>query len=820
MRKICTSLLLIFIVAISQSQETLSTLTIEKIMRDPAWLGSSPSNPYWSADGKYLFFNWNPDKATDDSLYYVTLDDRKPRKAGYELIQNNISPQAIKYNLKKNAYVYAKNGDILYTDVKSGKTRIITQTVEPEANPQFGSNDTRIIYTRNQNLFAFDLEEGTTTQLTNFVRAGGGAAGTATAGTTGGGGIGGGQGLRGAASRGSAVTASGDPQEQALRTEQLQLFEVLKQRKEKKDKADAWTKSQPKPKTLRTISLDDRNLVGLNISPDGRFVTYRLMKAPVGEKNTIIPSFVTETGFTTDIPGRTKVGAPLGSQEFFVYDTRKDTILPVKTNTIPGITDAPDYAKDYPLKDTTKRRSPRGVTFNGPYWSDNGAYGIMDIRSQDNKDRWLMLLEAATGKLVPLDRQRDEAWIGGPGVGFSFGNAGNIWINENTFWFQSESTGYSHLYKMNVETKQKTALTNGRFEVQRTILSSDRKHFYLTTNAVHPGEQHLYRLSVNGGNPEQITGMTGSSQATVSPDEKNIAFLYSYSNKPWELYIQQNKAGAKPEQVTSLGQSAEFRSYKWREPEIVTFTATDGATVYARLYKPSKPHTSAPAVVFVHGAGYLQNVHKWWSSYFREYMFHNFLADNGYTVLDIDYRGSAGYGRDVRTGIYRHMGGKDLDDHVDGAKFLVDKHGVNPKHIGIYGGSYGGFITLMAMFTKPGVFEAGGALRSVTDWAHYNHGYTSNILNEPFTDSLAYRRSSPIYFAEGLKGHLLMCHGMVDVNVHFQDIVRLSQRLIELKKENWELAVYPVEDHGFVEPSSWTDEYKRIYKLFETNLKK
>jgi dipeptidyl aminopeptidase/acylaminoacyl peptidase len=188
-------------------------------------------------------------------------------------------------------------------------------------------------------------------------------------------------------------------------------------------------------------------------------------------------------------------------------------------------------------------------------------------------------------------------------------------------------------------------------------------------------------------------------------------------------------------------------------------------------------------------------------------------------VIDIDYTASSGYGRDHRTGIYRHMGGKDLTDHVDGVKMLVEKYGVNPENVGIYGGSYGGFMTLMGLFTTPEVFKSGGALRSVTDWAHYNHGYTANILNEPANDEIAYKKSSPIYFAEGLKGNLLMAHGMVDVNVHFQDIVRLSQRLIELKKDNWELAVYPVEDHGFIEPSSWTDEYKRIFKLFESTLK-
>jgi len=166
------------------------------------------------------------------------------------------------------------------------------------------------------------------------------------------------------------------------------------------------------------------------------------------------------------------------------------------------------------------------------------------------------------------------------------------------------------------------------------------------------------------------------------------------------------------------------------------------------------------------------------------------------------------------------MGGKDLDDVVDGAKYLVASQHVNAKRIGVYGGSYGGFITLMALFTSPDTFAAGAALRPVTDWAHYNHSYTSNILNDPQDDPEAYRKSSPIYFAEGLKGALLICHGMVDTNVFFQDTVRLVQRLIELRKENWSVAPFPVENHGFEEETSWADEYKRILKHFDENLKK
>ena len=288
-----------------------------------------------------------------------------------------------------------------------------------------------------------------------------------------------------------------------------------------------------------------------------------------------------------------------------------------------------------------------------------------------------------------------------------------------------------------------------------------------------------------------------------------IAEVYSYTNKPPELFIGAKRITTSP--------APEFTNYPWLDVPIVRIRARDGVEVPARIYKPANP--SGRAVIFVHGAGYLQNVHRWWSSYSREYMFHHLLMSRGYTVLDADYRGSRGYGRDWRTAIYRHMGGKDLDDQVDAARWLVSQQGVDPKRIGVYGGSYGGFITLMAMFTQPDVFAAGAALRPVTDWAHYNNGYTSGILNFPQSDAEAYKQSSPIYFAEGLKGRLLICHGMVDTNVHFQDSVRLVQRLIELRKTNWDLAVFPVENHGFVEPTSWADEYKRVYKLFEETLR-
>jgi len=772
-------------------------------MRDPNWIGTSPSNLQWSNDGTYLYFNWNPEKVAADSLYYITLNNKVPTKATASQVQNQNATGNNVYNQLRTAFIYTKDGDIFYTDIKTGKTKRITQTTDVETGPQFSFNETRIVYNRSQNLYAWDFATGETMQLTNL-RSGEAAPAGNTAG-------------RG--NNTARTNTTTNQQEDWLKNDQLQYFEVLRSRKEKKEQGEAYNKSLPKPKELRTLSIEDKLLQGLAVSPDGRFISYRLFKAVATAKSTIVPAYVTETGFTTDINTRTKVGSLQGNTEFFIYDRERDTVFTIRIDSIHGIKDLSDYVKDYPkqLEERKKKNANRDVSFGNVSWSPRGSNMVIDIRANDNKDRWLMLLDTATGKLKLLDRQRDEAWVGGPGIGFGR-NIG--WIDENTLWFQSEATDYSHLYTINVVTKQRQALTSGNYEVQQAQLSIDKKYFYITTNEVHPGEQQFYRLTIADGKKERITTMTGANQVTISRDEKYIALLYSYSNKPWELFLQENKVGGKIEQITNKAQTDEFRSYAWRDPELITFTAADGALVYARVYKPANPDPNKPAVLFVHGAGYLQNAHKWWSSYFREYMFNNMLADNGYYVMDIDYRGSAGYGRNWRTGIYRFMGGKDLDDHVDAVNYLVRTYGVNPKHVGLYGGSYGGFITLMGMFNKPDVFAAGAALRPVTDWANYNHGYTSNILNEPFTDSLAYRKSSPFYFAEGLKGNLLICHGMVDVNVHFQDAVKLSQRLIELGKDNWELAPYPMEDHGFVEPSSWTDEYKRIFKLFETVLKK
>ena len=764
-----------------------SPLRIPEIMEGDRFVGFLPQQISWSENNETVYFSWNPEMDTIRSIFKVNRSGASPEVVSVDELKNRIERGT--YTRDYSAKVFVKNGDLFLWESQTNTAVQLTNTIDAERSPQFAKKDTWIVYRSGNNLFAWDRQSGAFTQLTNI--------------------------QTGNARRGTILS----DQQQWLDQQQDDLFDVLQwqeaQATARQNQRNALAPERPEP-----FYLGRKRISRIVAGPDARFVAMVLMTA-ADSKGTKVPNYVSSNGYIQDLRSRAKVGGPQNTYSLHLYDRLRDTFYRVSHHNLPGIYDKPAYLREYhsgekPYVDTFA--SPRPVNFTQPIFSESGQ-AVLVVRSQDNKDRWIVSLNPETGTLKSLDHQRDDAWVAGPGIGWSFAGGTLGWMNDGkTVYFQSEETGYAHLYLMNTETGEKKALTQGAFEILSARLSRDGKTFYVRSNAESPHQQHFYHLRVDDAKMVKITDQPGNYEVTMSPDESHLAIRYSYSNKPWELFIMKNEPQAKMIQVTTSTTQA-FQAYPWRDPEIIRFTARDGAQVPARLYRPENAVPGGPAVIFVHGAGYLQNVHQCWSSYFREYMFHNILVDNGYTVLDIDYRASAGYGRDWRTAIYRHMGGMDLSDQVDGAKYLTEKIGIDAQKIGIYGGSYGGFITLMALFTEPGTFAAGAALRSVTDWAHYNHGFTSNILNTPVLDSLAYARSSPINFAEGLEDQLLILHGMIDTNVQFQDVVRLAQRLIELGKDNWEFAVFPVERHGFVTPSSWSDEYKRIFKLFQENLK-
>ena len=568
--------------------------------------------------------------------------------------------------------------------------------------------------------------------------------------------------------------------------QQQRLFPVLKEREEAK-------RSQVSALGIPRLYLGSgRELVRAELGNDRQNLL--VVTAPEDtSKRDKMPDYVTKDGYVKTPELRVKVGdTPASHHTLTLFHLANGNRREI---TFEGL---PRWSKD------------RAVRVEDARWSPNGRLALM-LLSQDFEDRWFVELDFAQAKLRLIEHLHDPAWHSWDLNEFGWTPDGK------SLWYQSEKTGYAHLYLWNGSVSK--ALTRGNYEVTSIKPTPDGKGFVFRSNRDRPSQYDIFRVDVDG-KLSQITTLGGNTGYDLSSDGQEIVFLHSTIEHPPEVYVQSITAGSKARKITSFT-SKEFASIPWTVPSIVAVPSShQSRPVPAKLYFPQGgAQPGGAAVVFIHGAGYLQNSDEAWSYYYREFMFHTLLNQLGVTVLDMDYRASAGYGREWRTAIYRQMGTPELEDLQDGVAYLVKEHGVARDRVGVYGGSYGGFMTLMAMFKDPDLFACGAALRPVTDWAQYEHEYTARILNTPKEDPEAYLRSSPIEFAEGLKNPLLICHGMLDDNVVAQDTVRLTQRLIQLEKENWETALYPVEPHGFIEASSWLDEYRRILKLFRTHLR-
>ena len=750
-------------------------LTLEAIARDPnQWIGSPPSSVRWSEDGQSIYFMWNPEAKQDGELYVVSRAGGKPSRVSPEQVKS-IAPPNARRNRERTMKVYEAYGDIFVISTPAGAVRRITDTDAQERNPHFTFDGKGVTFERDHNLFLVSIQTGEVRQVTNF-------------------------------------STDRDPEAKPPRTElqsyledqQRELFDYIRKKetteKERKAREKLERGPRPEPHYLK----DTQRVSDLQLSPDGTFVTFILAERVEAEKGKVVdmPTYVTKSGFVEmqkltrgfDL-GRVKAGEPVVSFRLGVVTLAEGKVA----------------WTDHGQKD-------REVSWNAPVWSDDGRRAMAWAGAVDHKDAWLLLLDLPSTSTKVITHEQDEAWVRGfrsghlaEGDDISYG-----WMPDgNRAYFLSERDGFYHLYVAGLDGGQPKQLTRGNFEIAGLELSKDGNTWYFVSTEVHPGEHQMYAMPLEGGARTRLTPKAGWYDFTLSPGEQEVALLYSAATQPTELFVMP-LSGSAPVQLTTAT-TDEFRRYTWQPSDIVTFDDGEGHTVYADLWKPARPHPSRPAIIQVHGGGWSQGVYRRWSN---NLPFFQYLLQEGYVVLNLDYRGSRGYGRDFRTAIYRHMGETEIKSALAAVEYLVKQHTVDRKRIGLFGGSYGGFFTLMAMFKHPGVFAAGAVRAPVTDWAHYNHGYTTRILNNPYKDDGAYRRSSPIYLADGLQDHLLIQHGMLDDNVHFQDSVRLAQRLLELKKDNWEFAVYPIENHGLqLEEYDRLDVMRRRVNLFNRVLK-
>ncbi|MYM36998.1 prolyl oligopeptidase family serine peptidase [Duganella sp. FT94W] len=761
-------------------------ITLDQTMANPDWIGNPVEAAWWGWDSRQIYFKQKRTGAIVRDTFVVNGGNPK-------LVEDkqlaNLDVENPVYNRERTRAILTRNGDLFERDLKTGALTQITKGTSPAIDAQYAADGNHVQFRVGSDWFSWSRAERLISPVVL---------------------------LR------TAKDPDAAPDADFRRDMQLRLMSTLARLKQEKEQGRDQRNAERAADTTRAplpVYLGEKvSIETSSLSPDGRYLLV-VTALKDGDKRRVgkMPRYVTESGYeeTDDERKRVSEAGPLKHDLKLVeVATRKVTDLSL--DDLPGIKDDPLAAMRAAQK-LDPLKGNRGVRFEARAdsirWSANGAKVAVMAQAIDNKDRWIAGVDLATAKLKPLHRLSDAAWVNNRGNDFG-------WQPDNsTLWYESEESGYAHLYLQTPDGKAR-AITSGKWEESNVSWSADGQTAYFMCNPKLPGTYEVCSTSAKDGTVKELTSLGGVESFTLSPDGRKLLVRYSSAYMPAQIGTVSSSGGA----VTQLTdtRSAEFKAREWIQPEIVAVPSSHGADpVWAKLYRPAKLEAGKryPIVMFVHGAGYLQNVTKRYPVYFREQMFHNLLVQQGYIVLDMDYRASLGYGRNWRTAIYRQMGHPELEDYIDGLNWMVANQQGDAKNVGIYGGSYGGFMTFMALLRAPDQFKAGAALRPVTDWTTYNHEYTSNILNSPELDPEAYKVSSPIEYADKLKGHLLIAHGMIDDNVFYQDSVRMAQRFIELKKDSWELASYPLERHGFVHPEAWYDEYRRIYQLFERTLK-
>ncbi len=758
---------------------TAQNLTVKEMMREPSIAGMRPDSEKLSPDGQSVVYAWNADGIEPRNLYIVSSNGFNPRilvdaEANYE--QRTLPPASkLDYGLTvRDDFVKAREKNLGGVEFSPDSRRILLVEFSPDSR--------RILFLQNTDIYVLDLEtkDAKPRRITRT------------------------QGVEAGARwlTNDSILYSSGGNYFVLNLKETSLIQVTKE-------------ANP----IAFVSI-----FNVNPTKDGKLIAYVLSD---GSKQRVlfVPNYLdefvqansTRRGFT--------------EQKIFVNLT--------------------DGSREKPFEINLPKLEGAGY-IRGLKWAADNSSLIVDRVDKDLKRRQLFYIHDVGSKAeqtILVTEETDEKWIA-PLSGIVEANP----KNDSQILFGSERDGFNHLYlatleraarepnptgeirqenpsdagfTTKVETKQ---LTSGKWQVEWAKWTTSGEEFVFSSTEETTAERQFYEFELNRSLKSKIfytqNGMRNNPQL-ASDGTPILLYAFSKWNQPNELFTigvcPRCRGNAFPRQLTKSTPDA-FLKMKWSEPKFVDIPTRDGKFVKSKVYLPSNFNTKQkyPMVIFVHGAGYLQNTINGWNNYYREFMFNQMLTAKGYVVLDIDYRGSAGYGRDWRTDVYDFLGGKDYDDHLDAIDFAVKNYAVDAKKIGVYGGSYGGFMAEMLAFRTDKITCA-AALRPVADWKNYYASspiYTAERLGFPEKNVEGYKRSSPIAYADALNKPLLILHGLVDDNVPAQDSMQLIEKLIRLEKTPYfEAMLYPAENHGFTRATSWTDEYTRIFDFFEKHLK-
>ncbi len=460
-----------------------------------------------------------------------------------------------------------------------------------------------------------------------------------------------------------------------------------------------------------------------------------------------------------------------------------------------------------------------------PRWSPDGRriafirlFNVTDTFSND-RDRFqpwaIEVADVRTG-------EAKEIWHSGSADNDSYSGFGGDfwqWVAGNRILFSSEKDGWAHLYSISAEGGAVTALTPGEFEVENVELSPDKTFVVFSTNKNDVDRRHLWRVNVGGGAPEQITKGDGVEMYPALFDNgRQIAFFHSTARDPF-LPFMASLDGSSMKPLAPQALPRDFPSAKLVVPEQVIFKAADGWEIHGQLFKPASASGKLPALVFMHGGPSRQMLLGWHYLYYyhNSYAMNQYLASRGYVVLSVNYRSGIGYGRSFRMAQHRGArGASEYQDVVAGAKYLRERDDVDKKRVGLWGGSYGGYLTALGLARNSDIFAAGVDFHGVHDWSVSVAGL--RVPTDTAERNRIARESSPISSVDKWKSPVLLIHGDDDRNVEFAQTVNLVRRL-RANGVYFEQLIYPDEIHDFLRHQDWVHAYHNSADFFDKHLK-
>jgi dipeptidyl-peptidase-4 len=437
-------------------------------------------------------------------------------------------------------------------------------------------------------------------------------------------------------------------------------------------------------------------------------------------------------------------------------------------------------------------------------WRPDGRL-VVQVLSRDQ--RGLDVYEYAGDERRLLFREQTDPWL-------NLHNDARFLESGELLW-SSERTGFRHLYLYDADCREARALTSGDWVVTRVLgLDEPSRAVYFVATRESPLERHIYRVSLDGGEPERLTTTPGWHDGVLGPEARHLVIVSSSLAHGPRYVLRDLTTGSESTFFENDGATADALGL--RPPEIVSLPAADGVTtLYGALYRPPAGSGPYPLIVSVYGGPHAQRVADEWS--LTVDLRAQYLAQQGFLVFRLDNRGSANRGLAFEAPLHLRMGSVEVDDQVAGVRWLVARGEADPARVGVYGWSYGGYMTCLCLMRAPDVFRVGVAGAPVTHWDGYDTGYTERYMGTPATNPDGYRDSAVMAHLDGLSGKLLLVHGMIDENVHFRHTARLLVALAKAGKE-YDLLIYPEERHMPRDARGLEDQERRVIGYFERHL--